>query len=275
MGARRGERKRSRAGVGEMLTTGAIVRITERMHRLVLALILVAGRASSQLQFEVASIKPSDGNSQMSLRRYPGGRFVTTGTSVRFLITWAYDLGDERLIGGPGWLDSARFDISAKAPSENPTSDELHGMMKQLLAERFRLRVHTDKRDLPMYTLESDRNGPKVHALDTPLAVNHDPFKMTGAGKLTGTSVTTGMLSNVLTNQLGHFVSDQTGFRGAFDFTLEWRPDSAPSGGDIQDDNRASVFTAIREQLGFRLTAGRAPVQVIVIDHVESHPTEN
>jgi uncharacterized protein (TIGR03435 family) len=223
--------------------------------------------------FEVAAIKPSDPASPVGIRRFPGGRFVTSNTSLRLLITWTYDIGDERLVGAPGWLDSARFDVLAKAPNENATLDELHSMMKSLLADRFGLRVHTETKDLPMYTLDIDKNGPKVHVLEEALAVNHDPFKMTQSGRLTGTSVTTEMLAKVLTNQLGHYVRDSTGFKGAFDFTLEWRPESASSAAEA--DTRASIFTAIREQLGFRLTSGRAQVEVIAIDHVENHPTEN
>lgn len=148
-------------------------------------------------------------------------------------------------------------------------------MMKALLADRFKLRVHTEARVLPIYTLDVDRNGPKVHLLDAPLAVNHDPFKMTEPGRLTGTSVTTGMLAKVLTNQLGRDVRDHTGFKGAFDFTLEWRPDSAALADSPGADSRASIFVAIREQLGFKLTAGKAPVEVIAIEHVENHPAVN
>ena len=225
--------------------------------------------------FEVAAIKLSDASSPVGIRRLPGGRFVTSNTSLRLLITWTYDIGDERLVGAPGWLDSAGFDVAAKAPNENPTLDELHAMMKSLLDDRFKLRVHTETKDLPIYTLDVEKNGPKVRVLDASLAINHDPFKMTESGRLTGTSVTAGMLAKVLTNQLGHYVRDNTGFKGVFDFTLEWRPDSASSGDGPDADTRASIFTAIREQLGFRLTSGRAPVEVIAIDHVENHPTDN
>jgi uncharacterized protein (TIGR03435 family) len=174
------------------------------------------------------------------------------------------------LVAAPGWLDSARFDIVAKAPSQDPTRDELHSMMRSLLADRFKLRVHTETKNLPMFSLVVDKDGPKVHTLAEAVPMNHDPFKMTGAGKLIGTSVTTAMLAKVLTNQLGHYVQDSTGFNGFFDFVLEWRPDSAGP-----DDPRTSMFTAIREQLGFRLNSGKAPVEVIAIDSIERRPTDN
>jgi uncharacterized protein (TIGR03435 family) len=122
---------------------------------------------------------------------------------------------DERLAGAPGWLDSARFDVAPKAPNENPSLDDLHSMMKTLLADRFKLRVHTETNELPMYTLGVEKNRPRVHVLDVPLAVNHDPFKMTESGRLTGTSVTAPMLAKVLTNLLGHYVSDPYRFQGS------------------------------------------------------------
>ncbi len=231
--------------------------------------VLVSG-AEKPVEFEVASVKVSDPASAVAIRRYPGGRFVTSNASLRLLITWTYDIGDERLTGAPGWLDSARFDIAAKAPTEDPTLDELHAMMKALLAERFQLRVHTATKELPMYSLVADKNGPKVRILEESLAMNHDPFNMTQAGRLTGRSVTTAMLAKALTHQVRHFVRDDTGFQGAFDFTLEWRPDGA-----METDTRPSLFTAIREKLGFALVSGRAQVEVIAIDHVERRPTEN
>jgi uncharacterized protein (TIGR03435 family) len=239
-----------------------------------LACLLALGAQTPQ-SFEVAAIKPSDPTSPVGIRRFPGGRFATTNTSLRLLITWTYDIGDERLAGAPASLDSAHFDVTAKAADPNATLDDLHAMMKSLLADRFKLQVHTATRDLPMYALEVDKNGPKVHARDAPLAVNHDPFKMTESGRLTGTSVTPTMLAKVLTNQLGHYVSDNTGFHSAFDFTLEWRPDSAASGDNPAADARPSIFNALREQLGFKLTSGKAPVEVIAIDHVDNHPTDN
>lgn len=232
---------------------------------------ILALNAQTPQAFEVAAIKPSDPGSPVGIRRFPGGRFNTTNTSLRLLITWTYDIGDERLAGAPAWLDSVHFDVTAKAADPDATLDELHAMMRSLLADRFKLQVHTATKDLPVYLLEVDKNGPKVHVLEAPLAVNHDPFQMTREGRLTGTSVSTEMLAKVLTNQLGHYVSDKTGFQGAFDFALSWRPDSSSS----TDDTRPSIFNALREQLGFKLTPGKAPVEVVAIDHVENHPTDN
>jgi uncharacterized protein (TIGR03435 family) len=122
--------------------------------------------SSTPAEFEVATIKAADPTHPIGIRRLPGGLFVTSNTSLRLLITWAYDIGDERLTGAPGWLDSARFDVVAKASDPNLVRGQLQLMVQTLLAERFKLRIHRERKELPMYILELDRGGPKVHVLD-------------------------------------------------------------------------------------------------------------
>jgi hypothetical protein len=91
------------------------------------------------LQFEVASVKPCNAGKAVAIRALPGGRWIASNASLRLLITWAYNITDERLIGAAGWVDSARFDITAQAPIENPTLDQEHSMVESLLANRFLL----------------------------------------------------------------------------------------------------------------------------------------
>jgi uncharacterized protein (TIGR03435 family) len=233
--------------------------------------------SSTPAEFEVATIKAADPTHPIGIRRLPGGLFVTSNTSLRLLITWAYDIGDERLTGAPGWLDSARFDVVAKASDLNPNlaRGQLQLMVQTLLAERFKLQIHREHKELPIYILELDRGGPKVHVLGAG-AVSQNPFKMNVLGRLSGTGVTTTMLAKVLSGQLGRYVEDKTGFTSVFEFTLVWRPDAAsPADMPSEDDVRPSIFTAIREQLGFQLISAKGPVEVIAIDHIEHHPTEN
>jgi len=259
-----------------------------RMARIIAAECVLAACASvalaqspspapgATLAFEVATVKPSDATSTSAIRSLPGGRFVTTSTSLRLLITWAYDITDERLVCAPVWLESARYDIVAKAPSEHLAHGQLQLMVQALLADRFNLRIHWEHRELPLYRLEMDAGGPKVHVLDTGTAVSQDPFRMAEYGRLSGTHVTTGMLAKVLSGQLGRYVEDNTGFSSVFDFTLVWRPDDAPAAeapGD--DDVRPAIFTAIREQMGFKLVPAKGPVAVIVVDHIDQHPAAN
>jgi uncharacterized protein (TIGR03435 family) len=223
--------------------------------------------------FEVATIKASGPESPpISIQRLPGGRLVTSNTPLPMLIQWAYQLDDARLIGVPAGLGSLRFDIVAKAPAE-PAQGQMQLMMRALLAERFKLAVHHETRELTTYTLVSEPGGPKVRVVTTGEPAGPNPFKMTDSGTLTGTRVTADMLATVLSNQLGRPVQNTTGFAGTFDFTLQWAPETGVVPGDGQD--RPSLFTAIREQLGFRLVARRMPIDVVVIDHVERTPTEN
>jgi len=189
------------------------------------------------------------------------------------LIQWAYQLDEGRLLGVPAGFDALRFDVVAKPPEGEPFSGRLQLMMRVLLAERFKLVVHHETRELVAYTLTNDPGGPKVRALTTDEPAGPNPFRMSDSGTLIGTRVTADMLATVLSNQLGRPVQNTTGFAGPFDFTLRWAPDTGVVPGDGQD--RPSLFTAIREQLGFRLVAARRPTDVVVVDHVEKTPTGN
>jgi len=242
------------------------------MNRFVLVVLFVTTPLAAQQPapaFEVATIKPSDGKAPLALQRL-GNRIVTTNTSLTWLIKWAYDLDDDRLIGSPKGADGARFDITAKAPEDVPAPGRLQLMMRSLLADRFHLIVHQETRRLTTYALAL-QGAPQFKltpAVGTPDA---NPFRMNAPGFLAGTQVTTAMLAKVLANQLGRPVEDATGLSGVFDFTLEWAPDSA----SVPDPSRPSLFTALREQLGLRLDPRQSDVDVIVIDRVELNPTPN
>ena len=248
------------------------------------ALWIAAGASRSQppaqapagpASFEVATVKPNDTGGAVAIRSLPGGRWIASNATLRLLITWCYNITDERLVATPGWLDSARFDVVGQASNENPSLNQQHLMVQSLLAERFRLRVHTERKNLPLYRLELDGGMPRVHALAAGTTVSQDPFKMTTLGRLSGRHVTAAMLAKVLSNQLGSYVEDDTGLDSVFDFTLVWRPEGAAPEDMPPDDDRPSIFTAIREQLGFKLVQGKGPVEVIAIDRVDRNPTAN
>lgn len=230
---------------------------------------------SSLTVFDVASVKPNNAGGTVAIRSLPGGRWTASNASLRLLITWAYDITDERLVRAPGWVDSARFDVIAQAPIQKPTLDQQHLMVQSLLAERFNLRAHREQRRLPLYRLEMDEGGPKMHVLGPGTTVSQDPFRMSVLGRLSGTHVTAAMLAKVLSNQLGRYVEDDTGFTSVFDFTLVWRPEGAAPEDMPADDDRPSIFTAIRDQLGFKLSPVKGPVEVIAVDHVDRQPAAN
>jgi uncharacterized protein (TIGR03435 family) len=221
------------------------------------------GQAVAPSSFEVASIKPSDPNQPIAIRR-SGNRLATVSTSLEFLIGWAYDIYPDQLYGKPKWLDSTRYDIIAAAPEEQADFKE---RMQTLLAERFKLAVHRETRELAVYALVVAKDGPKVKLTELSGDMNQNPFRMPGRGRLIGTGVTADALAKALSGQLGRTVKDATGLKGIFDFNLEWSPD--------QNTDGASLFTAIQEQLGLKLEGRKVPVEVLVIDRIESTPTEN
>jgi uncharacterized protein (TIGR03435 family) len=218
--------------------------------------------------FEVATVKPSDTNSPPTSIERKGNRLLSTNTSLAFLVKWAFELDDERLIGMPGGADRVHFDVVGKAPEETPAPGRMQAMMRTLLAERFRFQSHSEQRRLTTYALILD-GTPKVRTSTSTGPPSSSPFTMAGAGRLSGTRVTTAMLAKVLSSQLGRPVQDLTGVDGVFDFTLEWAPDSAAPG----DSSRPSIFTALREQLGMRLESRQLAVDVLVVDRVELSPT--
>ena len=237
--------------------------------------------------FEVASIKPSSPTQPIAFRR-SGYRVATTSTSLEWLITWAYDVYGDHICGKPQWLDAERYDIVANGPQESETAvrppgqiSPLQQMMQALLAERFKLAVHRETRELPIYALVVAKSGLKVRLTEAPDIMGQNPFSMPGRGRLIGAGVSAEMLAKVLSHQVGRSVQDQTGLQGVFDFKLEWEPDP-PTGGagsapPALVDLRAgrSLFSAIQEQLGLKLEARKGPVEVLVIDHIERTPTEN
>ena len=219
--------------------------------------------------FEVATIKPSGPSSAPMALQRRGGRVLTSNTSLAWLIAWAFDLDDGRLAGVPAGAENARFDVNAKPPDGDLPPGQLQRMMRTLLADRFHLVVHSEMRSLPGYVLVVDAKGARFQPSPAAGPPGPNPFRMTSAGTLIGTGATTDMLTKTLSSQLGRPVQNMTGIGGVFDFTLQWRSDSA----DITDSTRPSLFTALREQLGLRLDARNVSAEVIVIDRLDLTPT--
>jgi uncharacterized protein (TIGR03435 family) len=170
-------------------------------------------QTAPRLAFEVASIKPSGPNSPPTSRNSSPGRFTTSATSLRRLVTWAYDVGDDRLVGAPEWLDSSRFDISAKVPQkeqdEEPVRERLKVMMQSLLADCFRLVSHRETRGLPIYALLVDRSGPKIQLRDAGNDLARNTFSMPGSGHLVGAKVTDWKRAGVLSRFLSSTGSNE------------------------------------------------------------------
>jgi uncharacterized protein (TIGR03435 family) len=255
----------------------------------------LGGGADAQVasqRFDVASIRRNVTGAQQGSglsAPQPGGRYVAIGVTLRRLAGDAYDLD---VLGGPVWADSERFDVNAKAEGE-PTPAQVRAMLRPLLADRFKLAVHTEAREMPVYTLavaRTDRKpGEKLRQSDPKCAAEAQKyfpgtpgfpppcgdFRM-GGNTLLARAMTMDGLAHLLSGSVGRPVLNRTGLDGAFDIELEWssdvgllraRPDSAGAG-DLRPDG-VTLFTALQEQLGLRLEAARAPVDVLVIDSAE------
>jgi len=238
---------------------------------------------SAKLAFDVASIKPNSSGDRRTGMVPSRGRFLATNVTLRQLIQNSYLLQDFQIVGGPSWLNSARYDIEAKG--NGGPGPEFHVMVQSLLADRFQLRVHRETKKLPIYVLLLDKNGPRVkHATscvgETSSTNPCGGFTMTPRGDLIGRSVRMEQFVGNLSFLLHRTVLDKTELSETYDLDLHWAPDEATysslggSGAPSLDSNRPEIFTALREQLGLKLQAQKGPVNILVIDHA-APPTEN
>jgi uncharacterized protein (TIGR03435 family) len=239
--------------------------------------------ADANLAFEVATIKPSEpGRPGQSILVGRGGSnmFTTTNTTLNDLITFAYGIHVRQIVGGAPWLESDKFDITAKPESPGiPNATQLRTMVQKLLAERFSLAFHSEKRELSAYVITVGKNGPKLAKNES--GGNLPGFGGRGPGSVGVRNSTMAEFAGFLQGRiLDRPVVDQTGLSGKFDFTLDWRPDPTqlPPGANPQlppeVEARSDLFTSIQEQLGLKLEATKAPVEVYVVDKVQK-PSEN
>ncbi|HEV8612488.1 MAG TPA: M56 and DUF3738 domain-containing protein, partial [Gemmatimonadales bacterium] len=248
----------------------------------------------ANLRFEVASIKPASPTDagKAGLELLPGGGLRVTNVTLRQLITFAYEVQDLQVSGGPGWLGSERYDILAKPEHSAGTSgmaisqgraagDRVRQRTRSLLAERFQLVIHKDAREGPVLALVVAKNGPKIQPSKQGEEI--PPGTRRSEAQIDARRGTMGMLAAVLANWLRRPVVDRTGLTGNYDYTVKYAPDTAgPAargalGGpetNQADITGPSIFSALQEQLGLKLESARGPVEVIVIDRAE-RPSAN
>ncbi|HWF08980.1 MAG TPA: TIGR03435 family protein [Bryobacteraceae bacterium] len=242
------------------------------MRLAILCLTVWAAQASAQ-QFEVASIKTVNTDSSSSGIRTGHGRLDASNVTLQRCIIGAWGVGPSQVVGGPAWLTTDRFDISAKAAE--PTNDDavLNLMLRRLLADRFQLALHTETRTMQAYILEVAKGGPNPVNLKKTAAPTPVGASTTTNGTNTQTSIearqtSMDLFAKVLARELRLPVVDRTGLAGDFDFTLSWTPDriraTAPADSDLP-----TIFTAVQDQLGLHLRAEKTPIEVLVIDRAE------
>ncbi len=239
--------------------------------------------ADANPSFEVATIKPSKPDEPGKALLVRGDRFKTINTTLLDLVSFAYDVQQKQVVGGPDWMSSEKFDIDAQPDVPgSPNRDQLKTMIQKLLADRFQLKFHRDKKELSAYVLSVAKNGPKLKTSQgDPKGLPGLFFR--GLGVLTVTNATMGDFSHLMQSAvLDRPVVDQTGLQGKYDFLLKWTPDESQFGGmgikvpppSDAADAPPPLFTALQEQLGLKMGAGKAPVEVLVLDHVEQ-PSAN
>jgi uncharacterized protein (TIGR03435 family) len=245
------------------------------------------GAQASGTAFEVATIKPVDYDAKAGRYIVMQGtdRFVAKNYTVKLLIAAAYDLNSKEISGGPDWVDSDHYDILALTPGgTRPNHDEQMAMLRNLLAERFKLSFHREEKDFSIYVLEAAKGGLKMGSGDGPglrpsTAAPGDPPAVISTVypdqmKLPARNATMGDFVSMLQRALlDRPVVDKTGLMGRYDFDLEWAPDETQFGGEVpvapSDAQAPPFFTAIEQQLGLRLEATHGPAEALVVDHVE------
>jgi bla regulator protein BlaR1 len=266
-----------------------------------------AADATNAPAFDVTSVKPNNsGSGRILMQQVPGGGWNGTNVTLGMLIRMANQLQDNQIVGGPKWLFTDRYDVLGKgsAPGrEGPFFPKL----QTLLADRFGLVVHTEKRELPMYVLVLARRdgklGPKLVPSTADCAPPAPPPNgrgepprpfvmpapgerprcgfMIGPGSIMAGGSPLSSLATNLSRLVGSMVVDKTGLAGNFDWTLEFAPDPNMAGrGDLPQplpgvgperpaSDGPSIFSALQEQLGLKLDSTKGPVDVLVIDRAE------
>jgi uncharacterized protein (TIGR03435 family) len=230
------------------------------------------------LSFEVASVTPCKPDTpeppgeHMGMVRfiYPGGNFTAKATSIKYLLEWAYGILPAQHSGGPSWLGSQRYDIIAKAPA-NSTDHEMKLMVQALLAERFKLKFHTEEKEIPIILVSLGKAEPKlypvkegeVHSIKVIPQMGPDQHPV--SFHVVATKFSLEELNETFARQLGRVIVDQTGLKGEFDFTI----DMTPSEEQPNPLDPAIVMGAMRDQLGLTVKSQKGPVNIYMIDSIE------
>jgi uncharacterized protein (TIGR03435 family) len=229
------------------------------------------GQPAAGPRFEVASIRPSKADPQSGSGIWTGhGRIDAQNVTLKRCIMGAWGVGPHEISGGPDWLNSDRFEILAKSDRPTDEDPELMRMLQSLLADRFKLALHRETKVMHAFVLEVAKNGPKLEK-----APPGESATNTSSGTTAKSIVVrcTGMdgFARVLAREMDLPVVNHTGLEGIFSFRLQWAPEDARTSDAASGP---SIFTAIREQLGLRLRAEKAPVEILVIDRAEK-PSPN
>lgn len=278
--------------------------------KIVIAGAILCGAALCQPAFEVASIKPADpspmGRMMVNMNT-DAGMLRYTNVSLKDCIRVAYRVKDFQ-VEGPDWIGDTRFNITAKLP-EGSSEKQVPEMLQTLLAERFKLTLHRDTKEHAIYALVADKGGPKLKPAEVPTG---EAAAAAGSGSRGGgrgnmmmmmgpdgvhvkaASATLAGLGEMMSRFTDRPIVDMTGIQGQYDFDLAFSPESmrgmpgggmrgpgpgGPGGGeghpaDAASDSGGTIFDAV-QKYGLKLEARKAPMEILIVDHMERAPTEN
>ncbi len=230
--------------------------------------------------FDVAAIRPAKpGERNGGIKALPGGNgYIAQNVPVKLMISLMYRIPMRQITGGPEWIDNDRYNVDAKVDGSYSV-DDLHIMYQNMLTDRFNLKYHIETKEGPVYALTLDTPGSKMKVNDSPqdykIPINFSPSGVTGVR--VPMPYFCWWLGQQLQND-GRPVVDLTGLDKYYDFTLTFAPELPP---DVSRENlapeirdRPSIFEAVKQQLGLKLTPQKGPVQHFVIDHID-RPSEN
>lgn len=253
--------------------------------------------------FDVVSIKQDKSDSRMIRVRNTTDGYSASNISLKMLLQAAYGIREDLISGVPNWGESARYDIDAKVAGSDVdalkklSSEQRRAMLKPVLEDRFKLKVHTETKEMPVYELVVAKGGPKLkeatpgdtyaNGIKGPDGVARGGMMRMGRGQVTGQAIPITSLIDILSRQLQKTVIDKTGLTGKYDLELNWTPEEGEGGGlgpppagspqrtePAPDASGPSIFTALQEQLGLKLQSTKGPVETLVVDSV-AMPSEN
>jgi uncharacterized protein (TIGR03435 family) len=230
---------------------------------------------------EVATVKPSPPDARGRLYTVRGTQVMALNVTVLNVITFAYDVHERQVSGGPAWMSTERFEIAIKpdVPGQ-PNSQQIKKIFQKALVDRFQFKFHTEKRELSVYAITMPANT--KHKLTESTSQNNlANLIFPRAGLLPAQNATMNDFAQVLqTAVMDRPVINQTNIQGRYTFTLDWTPDEfqftsfGPRQGPFPDTGKPNIFQAFQDQLGLKLESTKAPADVMIIDKAEK-PSDN
>ena len=249
-----------------------IIRIALAAGILMLGSVHAPGDVAQGPAFDVASVKPNKARVRQSMTMNPGG---IAYTSVSLIDCLQAAFGVKRYqISGPDWLGSERYDVNASTGG-SASNEQIKAMLQTLIAERFKLSLHREKKELPVFAILVGKNGPRLKAADSGGERSIGP----APGGLALTNASMEDLANFLQQPLSRPVLDMTGLTGRFDFTIRLTEKSGDEGADATKravrDSEPSLFMDALDDLGLKLDPRKAAIDMLVVDRAERVPTED